>query len=96
LNNKDDAKKWLLENGFQHLAATISGAEGNKNAIAWLEMHNFDVLAMVARLGDGDENALEWLLRHNHREMAMVGKRIQIVKDMIERDNNDIHKISKE
>lgn len=96
LRNKDDAKQWLLDNGYSHLAATISGAEGNKNAISWLRNYEFEPLARVAELGDGNEEAFEWLIRNGHRELAMIGKKIQLVKDEIERDNNDIHKISKE
>lgn len=96
LRNKDDAKKWLFENNFRHLAATISGAEGNKGAIEWLFKSNFDILARVAAVGGGDEPAFNWLLTQGHREMAMIGKKIEAVKDEIERDNNDVHKISQE
>jgi hypothetical protein len=96
LHNKPDARTWLLENQFPHLAATISGAEGKKDAVEWLVNHNFDVLAKTALTGDGDEDAFKWLVRNNHREMAMVGKKIEEVKDQIERDNNDVHKISQE
>ena len=96
LRNKEDAKQWLFDNGFQHLAATINGAEGNPNAVNWLKKYGFEPLACVARSGDGDEEALKWLIRHGHKELAMIGKKIELVKDEIERDNNDIHKISKE
>lgn len=96
LHNKDDAKEWLLKNEFPHLAATVAGAEGDEGAIGWLEKYKFDILAKVAQVGDGDATSFQWLIHHGHREMAMVGKRIEEVKDMIERDNNDVHKISKE
>ncbi len=96
LRNKDDAKDWLLKNKFEHLAATISGAEGNPNAVAWLRKFNFDVLANVAMVGHGDQKALKWLIDNNHREMAIVAKQIEAVKDEIESDNNDAHKISQE
>ncbi len=96
LRNKENAKNWLMSNGFEHLAATIAGAEGNKSAVEWLESYKFDILAKAALTGDGNEEALKWLIKNGHREMAMVGKRIQQVKDQIEQDNNDVHKISKE
>lgn len=96
LRNKDDAKKWLFDNDYRHLAATISGAEGNKSAIEWLNKSNFDVLARVAAVGHGDEAAFHWLIQHGQRELALIGKKIEAVKDEIERDNNDVHKISKE
>lgn len=94
LRNKDDAKDWLMKNGSEHLAATISGAEGNKGAVEWLEKYKFDILAKTAMVGDGDEAAFKWLVKNGHREMAMVAKNIQQVKDQIEQDNNDVHKIS--
>lgn len=96
LRNKDDGKKWLFDNNFRHLAATISGAEGNKDAIEWLYKSKFDILARVAAVGDGDELSFKWLVANNHREMAMIGKKIEAVKNDIERDNNDVHKISQE
>ncbi len=96
LRNKTDAKEWLMKNNFPHLGATISGAEGNPNAVAWLEKYKFDVLAKVAMVGHGDEKALQWLIENGHREMAVVAKQIEQVKDEIERDNNDVHKISPE
>lgn len=94
LHNKDDARKWLMENGHQHLLATIVGAEGKKDAIDWLERYDFDLLARVARSADGDEKSFHWLQQNGHRELAMLSKRMEAVKDEIERDNNDMHKIS--
>ncbi len=96
LRNKDDARKWLLENGHPHLAATVEGAEGREDAVKWLENYDYDVLAKTARAGDGDESAFRWLITNGQKEMAVVSKKIKEVKDEIERDNNDIHKISKD
>jgi hypothetical protein len=95
LHHKEDARKWLMEHGFQHLMATIAAVERNQSALNWLKNYNFDVLAHAALAADGNEDGFNWLIKNGHREMAIVAKRIQIVKDQIERDNNDIHKISK-
>lgn len=94
LNNKDDAREWLLKNDQQHLLATIEGAEGRKEAVEWLKKYKFDVLAHVSMTGDGNQLSFNWLLNNGHREMAIVAKRIEEVKDMIEQDNNDVHRIS--
>ncbi|MEM9052559.1 MAG: hypothetical protein AAGC47_10940 [Bacteroidota bacterium] len=96
LNNKEDAKKWLMDNGYQHLAATIAAAEGKKDAIEWLKKYEFDILAHAGMSGDGHEASFQWLVRNGHREMAIVAKRIEEVKDRIEQDNNDVHRISTE
>ena len=96
LRLKSDAMKWLLDNNFPHLAAVVSGAEGKQQAIEWLNKYNWDVLAKVALVGDGDEQAFQWLVSNGHKEMAIVGRKIELVKDEIERDHNDAHKISQE
>ncbi|MFN3341378.1 MAG: hypothetical protein ACK40M_01700 [Flavobacteriales bacterium] len=94
LRNKEDARKWLMENGFPHLMALINGVEGNKQALEWLRRFNFTVLEYMALAGDGEEDAYEWLRKNGHSELFIVAKRIQIVKDDIEADNNDPHKIN--
>jgi hypothetical protein len=94
LRNKDDAREWLMDNGYPHLMALINGAEGNLDAVKWLEMHKLSTLAKVALVGDGNEEAYRWLISNGHKDMALIAKKIQAVKDEIERDNNDIHKIS--
>lgn len=96
LRNKEDARKWLMENGYAHLQAMINGSEGNITAIHWLENKGFSILAKMALVGDGHQEALEWLISNGHRDFAVIATRIRQVKDEIEMDNNDIHKISKE
>lgn len=96
LHNKQDARDWLMENGYPHLMAVINGAEGKKEAVDWLMKYQLDVLAHVALGGDGDEKAHQWLVKNNFREFAIIAKRIQIVKDQIDNDNYDVHKISKD
>ena len=53
------------------------------------------MLFHMAKAGDGDQESFNWLLNKD-KEMAMVAKKIEFVKDQIEADNNDVHKISKE
>ena len=83
-----------MNNGYPHLMAVINGAEGNQKALEWLEKHNFKALSKVARVGDGDEDAFQWLLANDYKELAIIAKKIQFVKNEIENDNNDPHKIS--
>lgn len=95
LRNKDDANKWLFEN-YRHLAAAVTASKGDKKALQWLKDVDLDILAKTAETGDGSEEAFKWLMENNQRELAMVGKRIEQVNLEIERDNRDVHKISKE
>jgi hypothetical protein len=48
----------------------------------------------VARVGDGDNKAFAWLKANQHLEMAMIAKKIEAVKNAIEANNQDVHKIS--
>ena len=90
----DDARTWLMENNFPHLMALINGAEGNPNALLWLKKNKYDVLEKMARAADNHEDSLMWLLQQDLRDMAGIAQRICIVKNEIERRNNDVHSIS--
>ncbi len=96
LHLKDDARDWLMLNGYGHLLAMINGVEGNIHAIKWLEAHKFDVLMHMALAGDGEENSIKWLVVNGHQDMALIAKQIEHIKDQIEMNNNDVHRISAE
>lgn len=94
LNNQDEARTWLMENKFPHLMALINGAEGNPNALLWLRNNKYDVLEKMARVADNHEESLMWLLEKGFADMAAIAQRMCLVKNEIERRNNDIHSIS--
>ena len=94
LHNKTEARQWLIDNGFPHLMALINGAEGNQNALSWLKKFDYDILEKMARVGDNDEDALIWLLHNNLPDMAKVAVKIREVKNEIDANNNDMHRIS--
>jgi hypothetical protein len=96
LRNKQEARDWLMDNGHPHLLAMIEGSEGKEQALKWLEGYGFTLLAHVARVADGDETSFQWLLHRDHRDFAMVGKKMEQVKDEVQWDNDDWHKISKD
>lgn len=89
---QDDARDWLMQNGYAHLMAMINGVEGNKEALHWLEVNKFNVLKHVALAGDGKEESFDWLIQNNHPEFAMISQKIKQVKDDIEDNHNDVHK----
>jgi hypothetical protein len=94
LHNQDEARNWLLTNGFPHLMALINGAEGNPNAILWLRKHGYTILEKMAQAGDNREESYLWLLNHGHQDFAMVANRIRQVKNEIDENNNDMHRMS--
>lgn len=96
LHNQQEARSWLMDNGHPHLMALISGAEGNASALAWLKKFGFDLLEKAARAADNDDEALHWLLEQNEKELAMIAQRMRRVKNEIEANNNDVHRISPE
>jgi len=93
LRNMDDARMWLMENGFPHLLALINGIEGNMQALQWLEANGYKTLSIIAHAADGKEGPKNWLLK-NDKTLAMLALKMEYIKDEIERDNNDAHKIS--
>jgi len=94
LRNQDDARQWLIDNGHPHLMALINGSEGNPQAILWLRKFHLDIVEKMARAADNDDRAHEWLLLNGHKEMAMIAQKMRYIKNQIESDNNDMHKIS--
>ena len=92
LHLKEDARQWLMKNGYAHLMAMINGVERNKEALHWLEKSGFHTLRHVALSGDGNEESLKWLMDNGHAEFAMISKRIEAVKNEIEDNHNDVHK----
>jgi hypothetical protein len=93
---QDEARDWLMKNGYAHLMAMINGVEGNKEALHWLEKSNFQVLKHVALAGDGNEKSLMWLVDNGHQEFAMISQKIKVIKDEIEENHNDIHKFGRD
>jgi hypothetical protein len=48
----------------------------------------------IAKAADNDDASLHWLLTKGHKEWFVLAQKIRIVKNQIELDNNDVHKIS--
>jgi hypothetical protein len=94
LNNQNEARKWLLDNNHPHLMALINGCEGNINAINWLKKFEFDVLAHMALAADNHPKAYTWLIENDFREWAIVAEKIRLVKNDLDRRNNDVHSFS--
>lgn len=84
-----------MANGHPHLMALVSGAEGNREAIAWLDKFGFNFLKDVALGADNDDEAIKRLIKANQPEWAGISLKIRAVKNQIEMDNNDMHRISR-
>ena len=93
LRNKDEAKIWLMNNNHPHLLALVNGIEGNKQALRWLEENGFKTLGLMALTADHHKEAREVLARQD-KLLSLLALKMGAVKDQIERDNNDVHKIS--
>jgi hypothetical protein len=94
LHNQPEPRQWLMDNGFPHLMALINGAEGKPNAILWLRNNGYDILEKMARAADNNEDALLWLFENGYHDMATVAQRMRKVKNDIEENNSDVHRIS--
>jgi len=89
---EDDARQWLMKNGYPHLMAFIHASEGNLGAQKWLEKHNFQVYLHMARAIDGEIDSYYWIQKNATPDIFILTKAIERAKDDIEERHRDIHK----
>lgn len=93
---KDKAINWLMKNGYPHVMAMINAAEGNPQALGWLKKNKFLLFYNMALAIDGDNQGFKWLNVNSTQEYFYLTKIIKTVKDEIEMEHNDVHKISQD
>ena len=91
LNDKK-SRKWLLDNNYGHLLATIEGIEGKDSALVFLKKNGFDLLFHFARSADSWKDSQIWLQKKDKLLFA-ISLKIEYVKDEIELRNQDPHKL---
>ena len=92
LNDKK-SRKWLLDNNFGHLLATIEGIEGKDSALVFLKKNGFDLLFHFARSADSWKDSQIWLQKKD-KLLYAISLKIEFIKDEIELNNEDPHKLN--
>ena len=92
LNDKK-SRKWLLDNNYAHLLATIEGIEGKDSALVFLKKNGFDLLFHFARSADSWKDSQIWLQKKD-KLLYAISLKIEYVKDEIELKNQDPHKLN--
>jgi hypothetical protein len=92
LNDKK-SRKWLLDNNYGHLLATIEGIEGKDSALVFLKKNGFDLLFHFARSADSWKDSQTWLQKKD-KLLYAISLKIEFIKDEIELRNQDPHKIN--
>jgi hypothetical protein len=92
LNDKK-SRKWLLDNNYGHLLATIEGIEGKESALVFLKKNGFDLLFHFARSADSWKDSQLWLQKKD-KLLYAISLKIEYVKDEIELRNQDPHKLN--
>ena len=92
LNDKK-SRKWLLDNNYGHLLATIEGIEGKDSALVFLKKNGFDLLFHFARSADSWKDSQIWLQK-KEKLLYAISLKIEYVKDEIELRNQDPHKLN--
>ena len=92
LNDKK-SRKWLLDNNYGHLLATIEGIEGKESALVFLKKNGFDLLFHFARSTDSWKDSQIWLQKRD-KLLYAISLKIEYVKDEIELRNQDPHKLN--
>jgi hypothetical protein len=93
LRNHEKSRKWLFDNQYAHLLATIEGIEGKERALVWLKRNGFELLFHFARSSDSWEDSQKWLQKKDKLFYA-ISLKIEFVKDEIDRLNDDPHRIN--
>ena len=91
LNDKK-SRKWLLDNNYAHLLATIEGIEGKESALVFLKKNGFDLLFHFARSADSWEDSQIWKKKKD-KLLYAISLKIEYIKDEIDLRNQDPHKI---
>lgn len=91
---KDEARDWLMDNGYPHMMAMINAAEGNEQAQQWLKMNNYLLFYNMAIAIDGEMEGFKWINLNSTQEIFYLTKIIKQVKDDIEEEHNDTHRMS--
>lgn len=92
LNDKK-SRKWLLDNNYGHLLATIEGIEGKDSALVFLKKNGFDLLFHFARSADSWKDSQIWVQKKD-KLLYAISLKIEYVKDEIELRNQDPHKLN--
>lgn len=92
LNDKK-SRKWLLDNNYGHLLATIEGIEGKDSALVFLKKNGYDLLYHFARSADSWKDSQIWLQKKD-KLLYAISLKIEYVKDEIELRNEDPHKLN--
>ena len=92
LNDKK-SRKWLLDNNYGHLLATIEGIEGKDSALVFLKKNGFDLLFHFARSADSWKDSQIWLQKKD-KLLYAISLKIEYIKDEIDLKNQDPHKLN--
>ena len=93
---KQDARNWLMENGYPHLMAMIHASEGDAKALKWLHTNDFEILANIAMAVEDEQDAWMWLKKNATHDIFILTQTIKKVKDQIEENHNDVHSFGKD
>ena len=98
MHNEETSRAWLRHKGHHILLALLKGAEGEEQAVKWLEEQGHFVIAGVALAADNDDEATARLMAPAARETETAcGPKSPSasakVKNEIEAQNNDVHRI---
>jgi len=93
---KQEARNWLMKNGYPHLMAMINAAEGDAGALKWLKVNDFEILAHIAQAVDDEKDSWTWLNQNTTPDIFFLTQCIKRVKDNIEENHNDVHSFGKD
>ena len=86
-----EAKDWLMEHGFPHLAAIDSVIDKEAKAEEWLVKNHFTVNLAFAKAINRDDDATDWLEKNEFQVFIVLADKIRKYLDDKYLDYHKIH-----
>jgi hypothetical protein len=91
ISGNKDIRDWLMANGYPELSVFVFALHNQPEPRQWLMDNGFPHLMALINGAEGKPNAILWLRKC---DMATVAQRMRKVKNDIEENNSDVHRIS--
>ena len=82
-----------MKRKFPEYAAFSNAVDGDQKAWTWLKNNKFDFLIILAEASSGRKEAMDYLIKNKLQVFAVIAKRIIDIKNQLNFDYEDYHKI---
>ncbi len=84
IDGEKDFFDWLLNNGYQELAALSNAIRGDEEAVQWLLKSNYPQYGVLSNAMDNETNAVKWLIDYKDEFLIHFAQASRGNEDSIE------------